>query len=140
MSKYHVTECPGCGLPFREGRSLLQHFKWSPAGCKQLATAVSTGIFESNPCLLNPPPDSSSRDSHPDADDNPNQDVESTGLPLSETYFAYSFPEADSDDPDTNEVVDSIQVNTEDHLQNVVAFPVAFSNAALHEVQLLKLL
>jgi hypothetical protein len=139
MFKYHVTECPGCSLPFREGRSRLQHFIWSP-GCKQLATAVSTGIFESNPCLLNPPPDSSSRNSHPDADDNPNQDVASTGSPLLETSFAYSFPEADSDDPDTNEVVDSIQVNTEDQLQNVVAFPVAFSNAALHEVQLLKLL
>jgi hypothetical protein len=60
--------------------------------------------------------------------------MDRTGSPLSKTSVAYSFPAADYDDPDTNEVVDSYLVNTEDNLQNVVAFPVAFSNAALHEV------
>ena len=134
MSKYRVTECPGCGFPFCEGRSLSQHFIWSP-GCKQQATAVSTaGILESNWCILDPSPDSSSRDSHLDSDDNPNHDMDRTGSPLSKTSVAYSFPAADYDDPDTNEVVDSYLVNNDYNLQNVVAFPVAFSNAALHEV------
>jgi hypothetical protein len=54
--------------------------------------------------------------------------------------LADPHPEEDSTDPDTHEGIDSIPLNSQDHLQNMVAFPVAFSNAALHEVQLLKLL
>ena len=141
MSKYRVTECPGCGLPFCEGRSLSQHFIWSP-DCKQQVTALSTAArLESNPCVLHPSTDSSICYSPPDIDDNPYHDIESTGSPSSETSVEYSYPSADSDDPDTSKgVIDSPNMAAEGNLQNVVSFPVAFSNAALHEVQLLKLL
>ena len=141
MSKYRVTECPGCGLPFREGRSLSQHLIWSP-DCKQQVTALSNAArLEPNSCVLHPSTDSSICYSPPDIDknhDNPFHHIENTGSPSSETSAEYSFPSADSDDPDTsNGAIDSPNMAAEDILQNVVSFPVAFSNAALHEVQLL---
>ena len=139
MSKYRVTESPGCGLPFREGRSLSQHFIWSPA-CKQQVTAISHGVSDSIPCQFNPSLAIVRRNSHLDADDiTNNTDDTNSSFPTVATV-ACSFPDTDSLDLNSNDFVDNPLLNREDRLQNVVAFPVAFTNAALHEVELLKLL
>jgi hypothetical protein len=100
--------------------------------------------LESNFFALQPSNDSSVCYSPLDIDanhDNPYQHTESTGSSSSESSVEYPYPPVDSDDPDTsNGAIDSPNVAAEGILQNVVSFPVAFSNAALHKVQLLKLL
>jgi hypothetical protein len=139
MSKYRIIECPGCGLPFREGRSLSQHFIWSP-GCKQHATTLSNGLAVS--C---PPLHTSSGAVAPLHGLLPNDneicdDGVSTGYVPSDSSFYYPQSDLESLDLDNDNRMDLIQASSEDHLQNVVSFPVAFSNSALHEVELLKLL
>ncbi len=57
-----------------------------------------------------------------------------------ETSVADPHLDENFTDPDPHERIESILPHSQDYLQNVVAFPVAFTNAALHEVQLLKLL
>ena len=101
---------------------------------------MSTGTLESNPCLFNPPPESSVLVPNPYDNDTPNQDAAGYGSSSSDKSISDSFPDADSTEYDKKDMVESVLGNIDDQLQNVVAFPVAFSNAALHEVQLLKLL
>ena len=140
MSKYRVTECPGCGMPFREGRSMSQHLIWSPS-CKQVATQlnITVPIF---PGLHNTSP-------HPflcALEQNPGivrtrNDSFSDSSVASGMSGSLSFPNVDTaDDPDIELPADDTLPSSDDNLQNAVAFPVAFSDAALHEVELLKLL
>jgi hypothetical protein len=66
----------------------------------------------------------------------------SNGSVASELSASLSLPDVDlPDNHDINSADgDAKEDINEGHLQNIVTFPVAFSNAALHEVELLKLL
>ena len=139
MSKYRVTECPGCGLPFREGRSLSQHFIWSPR-CKQQANSFPHHVSSSIP---HQPILSTSRfmsGKHCSDVDDTNDDRESLNSSMSILSIALSYPDADTEEEVIDDAVAPPDTRNDDHLQNVVSFPVAFSNAAYHEVELLKLL
>ena len=139
MSKYRVTECPGCGLPFREGRSLSQHFIWSP-GCKQQANSFPHHVSSSIPHHSTLSTTRFMSDKHCSVVDDINEDRASLNSSQSIPSTAFSYPDADTEEDDNDHVVARSDERTDDHLQNVVSFPVAFSNAAYHEVELLKLL
>ena len=139
MSKYRVAECPGCGLPFREGRSLSQHFIWSP-GCKQQVNNLSHGVASSIPHLPILPTSHFMSDKLCSKVDDTNDDRASHNSLSSNLSLGSSYPDADNEDEVIDDAVAPSDTCIDDHLQNVVTFPVAFSNAAFHEVELLKLL
>jgi hypothetical protein len=133
MSKHWCVLCPGYGYPFSEGRSLSQHFVWHPA-CKAISTQLNVAAPATqelctpglaNICatsnVKNPLDDSVSQDS---------PDSESVDFPMD------SKSAADNNTP----FIGSPEYLADANLQSVVAFPVAFTNAALYDIQLLKLL
>ena len=104
MSKYRVTECPGCGLPFREGRSLSQHFIWSPR-CKQQANSFPHHVSSSIP---HQPILSTSRfmsGKHCSDVDDTNDDRESLNSSMSILSIALSYPDADTEEEDIDHAV-----------------------------------
>jgi hypothetical protein len=131
MSKHRIIPCPGCGLPFSEGRSLSQHLVWNGA-CKT-ASFTPNVVTQSIVPLFTEPPHIGVSGSEPfdhqtDFGVNDSLDLSDeslgTGSVLSEEVNIVTHPPTD------------VACN----LQNVVSFPVAFTNAALHEVELMKLM
>jgi hypothetical protein len=122
MSKRRIFPCPGCGLPFTEGRSFSQHLVWNPA-CK-------------GPSGSRPIPQVGASPS--EVDTNIDADVVRTSDCVNDDTDAY--PDNLSIDESLNADDGPEEMTVDSHLQNVVSFPVAFTNAALHEVELLKIL
>ncbi len=99
MSKRRIFPCPGCGLPFTEGRSFSQHLVWNPA-CKgpsgsrpipqvgaspsEVDTNIDADVVRTSDCVnddTNAYPDNLSIDESLNADDGPEK------MTASETLF-----------------------------------------------------
>jgi hypothetical protein len=133
MSKHRCVLCPGCGYPFSEGRSLSQHFVWHPA-CKAISTQLNVAAPATQELctsgLANVATTSNVKDPLDDSLSQDSQDPESVDFPI----------DCESATETNTPFIGPPEVLADANLQSVVAFPVAFTNAALHEVELLKLL
>jgi hypothetical protein len=133
MSKHRCVVCPGCGSPFSEGRSLSQHFVWNPA-CKATSSRLST-VSASAPELF-----TSRLAVGTGAKHKPNCTDDSMSHGSIDSESDDYLGDTASVNTNTPPFIGPPEVSADAHLQSVVTFPVAFTNAALHEVELLKLL
>jgi hypothetical protein len=130
MPKVIHVQCPGCGEPFRVGRSMSQHLTRN-LRCKALVN--------STPNAVNTPPPVFTAGPHaprPDTDS-------SVSEAESEPWFEGHDNSPNGSDNDGQETYDELVepgLNVDSNLQNAIHFPVAFTDSAFHEVQLLKLL
>jgi hypothetical protein len=132
MFKRRIIQCPGCQKGFMEGRSMSQHLTRS-LDCKL--------VVQSNACVND--------DSKPAITAGPHAPLQGTEDFTSELSTCFPGPEVDPrsdvslsiDHDDLNDIIPSSPSAAVDPtIDDVVSFPVAFTNSALHEVKLLKLL
>jgi len=131
MFKRRIVECPGCRKGFMVGRSMSQHLTRN-LSCKEVVNFSPMETEDSKPPFI----------------PGPHAPIHANDEVLSETS---SFPGIESDHQ-SDGVIDSdhsgyhdmttpVVTSAVDHnIQDVISFPVAFTNSAFHEVKLLKLL
>ncbi len=130
MSKIRLVQCPGCDGAFGVGRSMSQHL---------IRNLRCKAFLNSPPNLLNNEGTVHTAGPHAPL---PDTDLSVSGL-YSQPGFDgndSSLDSLDNDDQALDEELPEPELNYDSNLQNAVQFPVAFTNSAFHEVQLLKLL
>jgi hypothetical protein len=131
MFKTRIVECPGCNKPFGEGRSMSQHLTRN-ALCKSF---VNSSL---RPSRLSVPFRSPGCHAPIQEMDN-GSDIGYPPLGPEDDESSHDSVYAENNDVNNNEMADT-QCHDDSNLQDAVSFPVAFTNSAFHEVQLLKLL
>ena len=148
MFKHRIVQCPGCQHPFVEGRSIAQHLLRNPI-CKSFIN-TSPPVYLNNesaesdrPCVaLHITDDVVSSNDFSPADDDVSNSIVSSVPDIVDGDFdgTNMFPAADPDFVHDTFVEPGIPTSAESNLQDVISFPIAFTNAAFHEIKLLKLL
>ena len=130
-AKYCIVQCPCCQKPFNDGRGISQHLQWK-AECKDFVLSSQPRPVFDGGCFHTTGPHAPIEDT--------NNNSTTIPSPPDITEVDLSPPSDDISEPESDEALPDPTVMDNSNLQDVVSFPVAFTNSAYHEVQLLKLL
>jgi hypothetical protein len=130
-AKYRIVQCPCCQKPFNDGRGISQHLQRT-AECKDFVLSSQPRPVVDGGCFHTAGPFAPIEDT--------GDHSTKTVYPPDNTDVNFSPIVDDMPEPESDESLPDPTAMDDSNLQDVVSFPVAFTNSAYHEVQLLKLL